>query len=172
MWFANKIGGAAWVEWGGCEWCIRTCCGPPALVSLYSVSRSGWGWNAPCSFATAFLSCEHGRKATSDSRCRSGWVPDAATLQLAARGGYGRRFGTRTLPQANSSERCCASATGRKRSSPWSVDGGDRGAGGRYPKAHRLQEADPGPAHGRPRRRQYRGLFVVQPISRLVIWWW
>lgn len=108
----------------GAEWCIRTCCGPPALIPISTpVSRSGWGWNAPCSFATAFLTCATWSKATSDSRCRSGWVPDAATLQLAARGGCGRRFGLGRYPRRTRADAVAHRPRGRRGHPLGPVDG-------------------------------------------------
>ncbi|BCI88685.1 hypothetical protein NIIDMKKI_38910 [Mycobacterium kansasii] len=69
--------------WNGvaAEWCIQTCCGPLELTRrITRDSRSEWAWSEPCSSAMEFPTCATWSRATSGSRCRSGWVPDARSV--------------------------------------------------------------------------------------------
>ena len=82
--------------WSGAAaaWSTRTCCAPAGSTPRSTrASPSAWAWSARCSSATAFPTCATWSRATCGSRCRSGWEPDARSLQLAARRRPGRRPG-------------------------------------------------------------------------------
>lgn len=85
VWFENKRADPAGSNGVVAAWSTRMCCGR-AVSTRPSIRAlpSGWVWSGPCSSATGFPTCATWSRVTCGSPCRSGWVPDARSVQLAA----------------------------------------------------------------------------------------
>lgn len=72
VWFANKKGGAGWVEWGGCGMVNPNVLRASGIdPDEYSGFAFGMGSSGPCSSATVSRTCATSSKVTCVSRCPS-----------------------------------------------------------------------------------------------------